>query len=267
LLGRATQKESQQRWHHEQANHEPVGTMIAIPINPTSATTLRASELSGICAVHIEKSKACQARQELSWDRYVRLQAAADAIQQHCPANSRILDAGGYDGALALFLPEHEVHLVDPATTGTSLLATNARDRSYAAVVAIDVLEHIAPVERRLALHELARIAASHLILNYPCADSRPAQELVLALTGNSLIAEHVHWPLPDTDWVVAELEQLGFASTWQAHASQAVWVGQYLASNLAPAAAAQLNRFLVAQHGNEPWTKPLYHLVVGQRA
>src|SRR5581483_4242605 len=103
-----------------------------------------------------------------------------------------ILDAGGYDGALGLFLPSLQIDLIDPATTGGSVLNIPAADQCYDAVVAVDVLEHIEPSDRARALAEFARVSKQHVILNYPCRGSKPAQELALKLTNNALVREHV---------------------------------------------------------------------------
>jgi hypothetical protein len=177
------------------------------------------------------------------------------------------LDAGGFDGALAFFFDRTlSIELLDPLTTGGSVLAIPAPERHYDAVVAVDVLEHIEPEKRSRALDELTRVAQKVLVLNYPNAASRAAQEVALRLTNNALIKEHVDWPLPESDWVVAELARRGFAAHVTAHTSTAVWLGQYLTLNLLPDAARELNRYLVANCADEPTSQPLYHLVVAER-
>ena len=127
----------------------------------------------------------------------------------------------------------------------------------------MDVLEHINPADRPRALAEFARVAHSHIILNYPCAESKEAQVLAFKLTGNALIKEHVDWDLPDSDWVLAELKKYGFDGGVHAHASVAVWIGQFVLFNQLPEAAADLNRYLIQNHCEEPGSKPLYHLLV----
>ncbi len=104
----------------------------------------------------------------MSWDRYVRLKAASEAITRNASRDAAILDVGGYDGALALFLPEYEIDLIDPATTGASLLQQPAGALSYDVAASIDALEHIEPRERENALRELVRVARKWIVLNYP---------------------------------------------------------------------------------------------------
>lgn len=216
---------------------------------------------TGLCTVAVSDSSA---KQDLSWDRFVRLNAAAKALK--AAGAKTILDAGGYDGALGFFLSGVTIDLIDPATTGGSILEIPVVDEAYEAVVAVDVLEHIAPKDRKKAIAELARVAKTYIILNYPCRDSKEAQELVLKLTNNPLIEEHVKWELPDSDWVLIELEKLHFKGTVTVHTSIATWLGQYVSLNLVPDKAVELNRHLVENYAEEPCGRTLYHLIVCRR-
>lgn len=234
---------------------------MIVPIQSMQGLRLEKTSLEGVARVVVEDKRAWN---DLPWDRFVRLKAAARAVKQIGAVH--VLDAGGYDGALAFFLDDVVVELLDPATTGASLLELPVSDRSYDATVAVDVLEHIQPSDRSKALKELARAARKHVVLNYPCRQSKPAQELALQLTNNSLIREHVEWQLPDSDWVLEDLERHGFEGTLSPHTSVAVWLPQYVASNLLPEESRLLNRFLVENHHDEPTSKPLYHLIVASR-
>ncbi|MCC7528008.1 MAG: class I SAM-dependent methyltransferase [Candidatus Melainabacteria bacterium] len=250
----------------------------SIPIKIVDGVQLIANT-KGICKVVVSNHDA---KTDLSWDRFVRLNAAAKAVI--ASGAKTILDAGGFDGALGLFLTDLEtnpgaerelgvdrelgveIDLIDPATTGGSVLEIPAADGSYDAVAAIDVLEHIDPKNRVKALAEFARVAREYVILNYPCQDSKDAQALVLKLTNNPLIKEHVQWALPDSDWVLGEMDRYGFKGTVKAHTSIAIWLGQYLTLNLVPDKALELNRHLIENFADEPCGKALYHLVVCRR-
>ena len=199
----------------------------------------------------------------LSWDRYVRLKAAAEAISELLEPGAQILDVGGYDGAIAFFLPGFEIDLLDPSTTGACFLEEPAGDKSYELVSAVDVLEHIEPSQRQRFLAELARVARKHIVLNYPGKHTAEAQSLVLKATGNPLVREHVDWELPENDWVMASLAELSFSGTSRSHASLAVWLGQYIVHNIAPSLSQELNRFLVENHADEPFSTGLYELLV----
>ncbi len=234
----------------------------AVPIKSIVGVELAISDTPGIRRV-VVKDRSTRA---LSWDRFVRLKAAAEAIMQIADSKTTILDVGGFDGALALFLQDHEIDLIDPATTGASLLQQPAGALSYDVVTAIDALEHIAPQERESTLQEMAKIARELIVLNYPCRETAEAQNLVLKATNNPLVREHVEWELPDTDNVVALMQGLGFSAKVKPHASLAVWLGQYLTLNLAPETAQEMNRYLIDHHSDEPFSTPLYHLVVCSR-
>lgn len=234
--------------------------MTTVPIKKSSGLELVTTDLESVCRVKVSNPSGIH---DLSWDRYVRLKACANAVKELSPQARRILDVGGFDGALAFFLPDYEIDLIDPATTGASILQTSLAKNSYEIVTAIDVLEHIEPSNRLVLLNELARIANTSVVLNYPCAQSKKAQELILKLTGNALIKEHVQWDLPDSNWVLQSMKDLGFNGQVIAHSSVAVWVGQYVTQNLAPDAAVDLNRYLIEDHDTEPFATPLYHLVI----
>lgn len=234
-----------------------------VPIKIIEGVELLETANAGIRRVKVSKPES---KDDLPWDRFVRLKATADAVKELVQSDSELLDVGGYDGALALFLPEYKFDLIDPATTGASFLHEPAPDRSYDLVAAVDILEHIVPADRSETLKELARIARKYVVLNYPCIESKQAQTLMLELTNNSLIKEHVQWELPDSEWVVKSMESLGYQSTVTPHTNVAIWLGQYLALNALERQSGALNRFLVENHSNEPFGTPLYHLVVCER-
>jgi hypothetical protein len=234
---------------------------VVVPINAIAGVELNLLPGELIASVKVTDGSA---KSDLSWDRFVRLKAAAQAVQ--ATHAKRLLDAGGFDGALAFFLSGYEIDVIDSATTGGSVLEMPALDSAYDAVVAVDVLEHIEPQQRSKALKEFARVAKQYIILNYPCRESREAQQLALKLTNNVLIREHVDWELPDSDWVLTELQSHGFRGIVQPHTSIAIWLNQYVFLNLLPEYAKDLNRHLVKNFADEPTTRALYHLVVCER-
>lgn len=237
----------------------------AIPIKAMTGIELVPTDREGVSKVLVSDSSA---RLALSWDRFIRLNDVAKTLETIASKDSRILDVGGYDGALALFLPDYQIDLIDPATTGASLLNIPVDESSYDVVIAVDVLEHINPAERKQFLNELSRITRLCVILNYPHKDTKAAQELVLKSTNNALIREHVQWELPDTKWVLNTMQSFGFAGQAKSYGNLAVWVGQYLILNLAPEAAHDLNHYLIENHSNEPFSVALYELVVcGRKA
>lgn len=203
-------------------------------------------------------------RFELTWDRFNRLHHTAKAVRRYIQQGTRILDVGGYDGALALFLPEFSVDVIDPITTGGSGLSIP--EGTYPAVVAIDALEHIEPEQRETFLSEVTNTTSHHCFINFPARRTAEAQKLVYELTSNPLVKEHVIWELPEGNDVSSYLERAGFLCEVIEHTSLSQWLAQYLLQSVAPDLAARVNQHLLNQHLDEPVGIALYDLVVGTR-
>jgi len=236
-----------------------------IPFLPSPGVKLSASVAAGIARVEVIDPES---RYLLPWDRFMRLKVTSDHLRRLIGEGEpvRVLDVGGYDGALALFLSPHQVDLIDPATTGGSGLQIPAPDRAYDVVVSIDAIEHLPAGDRAPLLKELARVAKELCLINFPNAASRPAQELVKTLTGDPLVGEHLELGLPEKRWLVNEMEGHGFSCQAIPNTSLSLWVAQHTLYKLLPAAAAQVSQYLVRAHGEEPFSVPLYFLVICSR-
>lgn len=233
------------------------------PIKGVAGIELIPTDQRGVSKVVVSDPSE---KMSLSWDRFIRLNETAKVLKKIANKNSKILDVGGYDGASALFLPDYQIDLIDPVTTGSSLLNSSVDDSSYDIVIAIDVLEHINPIERKRALNKLSKVARLFIVLNYPHQNTKAAQELILKATNNVLIREHVEWELPDTEWVLKTMQEFGFIGNAESYGNLAVWLGQYLTLNLVPNVVQDLNRYLVENHSNDPFSTPLYELLVCRR-
>lgn len=204
-------------------------------------------------------------RFELTWDRFIRLHNTAESITALVPRGSQILDVGGFDGSLAMFLPDYEVHVIDPATTGaTGLKIENCQ---YDFVVSIDALEHVAPNQRASFLQQLTGVAIQMCFINFPARHTVRAQQLVYELTKNPLVREHVGWELPDREHVKEQLELAGFNVEMRGYASVSQWVSQYLLQTVAPEIGAAANRYLLEEHLTEPIGTWLYDLLIATRS
>ena len=226
-----------------------------------SGVDLKPTATPGICrAVVIGADK----RFDLTWDRFLRLHRTAEAIKQHVETSQSILDVGGFDGALALFLPQYDIDVLDPITTGgTGLSITTV---PYDAVVSIDAIEHVAPEDRQSFLEQLCKAARHSCFINFSGRHTTAAQQLIFALTNNPLVKEHVEWQLPDVDYVKQHLESSGFIVETKGHSSLSQWISQYLLQSVAPDLAAKTNRYLLEYHLEEPTGTHLYDLVIGNR-
>lgn len=203
-------------------------------------------------------------RFELTWDRFMRLYNTALAVKQRVPESTKILDIGGYDGALALFLNKYKVDVIDPITTGGSGL--NIQDCKYEIVVSVDALEHVPPDDRNRFLQQIAKVTSHQCFINFPARRTGKAQQLVYELTKNPLVKEHVMWELPDGDDVKNWLEKTDFSVDIIRHTSLPQWISQYLLQTMAPEAASITNQYLLNELLNEPVNASLYDLVIGKR-
>jgi hypothetical protein len=223
---------------------------------------LTATPVAGLVRVDVNNPDA---RYSLSWDRFQRLQTTAASIEDLLAPGDTILDIGGYDGALALFLPDYQVDMLDPLTTSGS--TKHLLDSSYKLVVSVDVLEHVTPEDRESFLQEQIRLTNRHCLINFPSRRTAEAQRLVFELTANPLVKDHAQWELPEGPEVAARLQQAGFDTRVIEHTSLTQWLSQYVLQALAPDAGHLVNAFLLAHHDDEPCGTNLYDLVIGTRA
>ncbi|HEY9789413.1 MAG TPA: hypothetical protein V6D22_03375, partial [Candidatus Obscuribacterales bacterium] len=137
------------------------------------------------------------ARFDLPWDRYRQLEACAHAVRGilFAKPESTVLDAGGTDGALALFLPEYTVEVVKCGTEGGGMF--DAESKGHDVVVATDVIEHLEPRRRAVFIAQMARACRLACVLNFPLPTSSTAQKIVASLTGDARIKDHIRFGLP----------------------------------------------------------------------
>ncbi len=233
------------------------------PIKPLEGLKLIPGTQEGICRVTFQDDDV---KAQLPYDRYIRLNAAARVINDLKEEVSTVLDIGGFDGALALFIPETHVEIIDPFTTGGDFMEMDIADGLYDIVTAIDVLEHIEPSKREDFLTKLTKVAKTLILINYPSIQSYEAQHVVLAACDNQFIREHVEWKLPESGWVMGYLSAHGFRCEAAEYGNIALWAGQFISTQLAGPKAAELNKYLIENHLDEPFTKPLYRMVVCKR-
>lgn len=236
-------------------------------IKATQATRLKPSNVDGISHVEILQPDE---RFNLTWDRYIRLSAVANQVKEIVSKEGMekcVLDVGGFDGALGLFLHDYNVEVIDPLTTGASGLQIPLQQMSRPIVVSIDALEHVKSEQRILFLKELSRITSHYCLLNFPNHNTMDAQKLAFSLTGNQFVKEHVEFVLPKYEEVMSQMEGFGFACKVIYHGDCAVWISQFVLQNISPEAAALTSRFLVNHlNSEENPSMPLYDLVICKR-
>ena len=232
---------------------------IKLALNP--GVDLKETAILGISrAVVVDLDK----RFELTWDRFMRLYNTAEAIKKRVEKSYSILDVGGFDGALALFLTDYQIDVVDPITTGGT--GHGIANDSYDVIVSIDALEHVPPAERQSFSKQLGNAAREHLFINFPGRYTATAQQLIYDSTENPLVKEHVMWQLPAMDEVREWVEEAGFEVHTEQHTNLAQWVSQYLLQTIAHDAAMKVNRYLLEHHLEDQVGTPLYDLIIGRR-
>jgi SAM-dependent methyltransferase len=117
-----------------------------------------------------------------NYDIRVRYTAVAVEIRRANPERDwSILDVGCGTTGIAPFLPRWSVTGLDEGPSVSEALAERVlrgsalllpfRDRSWDVVTCVDVLEHLSPTERLVALHELLRVVRRLLIVAHPAGE------------------------------------------------------------------------------------------------
>ena len=132
---------------------------------------------------------------------YQRLKAIKTLINQRIPnPHLRILDIGGGEGQLCLFMPNAQYVLAEPAINGIMGQSPSFTKKSFDIVVASHVLEHIPNVEKENFLEALCFLAKDRVILLVPVGDDGYAAEadaLIHRITQASWAMEHLKCEMP----------------------------------------------------------------------
>ena len=139
---------------------------------------------------------------KLSPARYQRLKAMAARVERIVSGQYlRILDVGGGDGLLCLFLPHAHYVLAEPTVNGLSGSKEFFPERLFDVVVACHVVEHIPDAEKENFLDELCSLAKKKVILLGPVDyDNSTIPTFVYRITEAPWALEHVNCKLPTLD-------------------------------------------------------------------
>jgi len=163
------------------------------------------------------------------FDRYQRFKATADLIEDLAgPQSFSILDVGSLDDAFALFLPRHLVKPWNDAVL-SSTGGLPLPDKAVDVAVALDVLEHVPPLERPFFISELVRVSKQACVFAFPITGAASVEEFVLRLTGSKWLAEHKEHGLPDPGEIEAVFKRLGLTFSRRPNASLASWMSMML--------------------------------------
>lgn len=201
--------------------------------------------------------------QALDATRYQRLQTVSRRIKELYNSQPRVLDVGGADGVLCLFLPEAEYVLAEPMTNGLS--ATDLPDNSFDVVIACHVLEHIRKEMRDEVLLQLCRKSRGRVLLLQPFAVTgieSQVDQLVYDITKLEWAAEHLTCELPTLTYVEEFCKRNQLSITVTPNSARAAVYWMVFASHFAGAAGKvvdldRVTRFFNA-HYAEQMTNPL---------
>jgi len=178
---------------------------------------------------------------ELPVDQFQRYRIATDIINAlRGEKPMRVLEVGGYPPRLGDFLPDDQVVVTDLTRSDDAgyvradALDLPFGDKSFDAVVALDVLEHIPPDDRETFTAELSRVSESFVVIAAPFDDGKGlisgAEKLLKELIGDAhgyehqYFEEHLKYGLPNigntidyfhrNDWKVHTLPN-GYFPRW----------------------------------------------------
>lgn len=202
---------------------------------------------------------------EIEFDRYQRFKAVARLVEEL--AGSRrleILDVGSLDNAFAGFVSRHQVRPWDQHISSEQG-GLPLPDGSMDMAVALDVLEHVAPDQRRFFISEVARVSRLASIIAFPIAAAAQAEQLVLRLTGSPWLAEHQQYGLPQPERIEAIFSELGLGFTRHPNACLPSWTAMMLLMYGAPSKELQVqisqffNRNFSPVENREPAYRYIY--------
>jgi SAM-dependent methyltransferase len=166
------------------------------------------------------------------------------------PAGGRILDLGGAPGPIEMFLPDHEVYVLDiqgEHPGGRFVIADGGRlpfgDDTFDAVVSLDTLEHVPTSVRADFLSEARRVSTGAVVLSAPfdtlgvAAAERALLEFISARLSPDFptavwLQEHVDWGLPKLDRTLTDLSGGGWVSDALPSGYLPRWLGTMVADH-----------------------------------
>lgn len=116
---------------------------------------------------------------KMGWDTRCRNDEVARALETVASRAGLLLDAGSGEYGLSTFLASMKVIGTDihapvhHSRAGTfvrgSITALPFGNQSFPAVASVDVLEHLGPAARDMAIAELVRVARAAAVIAFPC--------------------------------------------------------------------------------------------------
>lgn len=179
----------------------------------------------------------------------------ASIVRQAVGKGAKVLDAGGYNGALRELLPEYDITIldvIDDDELENYVKADGAHmpfhDDTFDLVVSSDTLEHIVEKDRTNFINELVRVSKNFVVIGAPFKGQNiQAAELIAdsvyqGMTGQSYIwlKEHAEYVLPDKNQLKQILKTSGLKHKEFSHGTLWLWgmmlaVNAFIAENIRP--------------------------------
>ena len=146
---------------------------------------------------------------KLNHNTFYRMKTLSDHLSKLFKTSDiSVLDIGGGEGLLSLFLPDSEYMLIEPTINGISALNPPFSSKKFDCVVACHVLEHI-PVElREVFLDSICSLARRYVILLNPFYDENTDQakwqQMIFEITGAAWAKEHIDCVMPKIEDITA---------------------------------------------------------------
>jgi hypothetical protein len=176
-------------------------------------------------------------------DTFLRHRRVAMAVERVVPRGS-VLNVGDTSWELQLHLPDHDVTCLDVLRPtriprGVDFVRedfsrTSLAPDTFDCVVALDVFEHISPVDRAEFLANAARVARCKAFLAFPAGDDADAVEGLIRASTTRLsfrraLEEHAALGLPALDSVTAMLDELGITHRWTPLTTVWEWLSSFV--------------------------------------
>jgi hypothetical protein len=147
---------------------------------------------------------------------YQRNKGLASRIRARYPhEHPTILDVGGGDGILSLFLPQCDYALAEPSVNG--LLVSHFPERSFDVAAACHVFEHIPADQKKDFLRQLCSVARRTVLLLGPFETGEhqaDATALIYKITGAKWAREHLDCGIPSPDLITGFAAEEGIPCT-----------------------------------------------------
>ena len=153
------------------------------------------------------RTAKCRPLDEFDHNVYFRLKTLADRLLDLFPVSKfSVLDVGGGEGMLSLFIPRADYVLAEPGINGLSGTALPFEDKSFDVIVACHVLEHVQVEDREQFLDQLCSKARKYVVILNPFYEPKCYVEeqlkIIVELTNAQWAKEHLNCGLPKLEEV-----------------------------------------------------------------